>query len=182
MGIGEMKKAVFLDRDGVLNKAIIVDGKPYPPYSLAQLQIPADAATALQQLKQAGFMLIGVTNQPDVARGKTSRDLVEAINKELMQALPLDEIHVCYHDNADKCHCRKPEPGFLLDAAKNHDIDLSQSFMIGDRAKDIEAGLRANCKTIWLNGNYEEEKPQQYDYQVNSLMQAADWIIKEHDL
>lgn len=180
MGIGTLmkkQKAVFLDRDGVLNHAIIKQGKPYPPASLDEVVIPHDALPALQLLKSLGYLLIGATNQPDVARGTTERSLVEAINAKLLAALPLNEIRVCYHDDKDGCDCRKPLPGLMIQAAQEHHIELSQSIMIGDRWKDIEAGQRAHCKTIWLNQDYQEKQPQQApDYITTSLMQAANWI------
>src|SRR5687767_14116654 len=97
------RKALFLDRDGVLNVAIIKNGKPYPPATLAQLNIADDVLPALQLAKSLGYLLIGATNQPDVARGVTQREFVETINQKLMQILPLDEIRVCYHDDQDNC-------------------------------------------------------------------------------
>jgi D-glycero-D-manno-heptose 1,7-bisphosphate phosphatase len=170
-------KAVFLDRDGVLNHAMIKQGKPYPPSSLEELVIPDDALPALQMLKSLGYLLIGATNQPDVARGTTERSLVEAINARLLAVLPLDEIRVCYHDDHDACQCRKPLPGLMLQAAEEHGIELVDSIMIGDRWKDIEAGQRAQCKTIWLNRDYQESHPKQApNYITTSLMQAAIWI------
>lgn len=171
-------KAVFLDRDGVLNNAIIKMGKPYPPADLSELKIPNDVQIALSTLKLQGFLLIGATNQPDVARGKTSRDTVEAIHSTLMTCLPLDDIRVCYHDDADDCLCRKPLPGLLLEAAKEYNIDLQQSIMIGDRWKDIEAGKNAGCKTIWLRSHYDEQEPPRTpDFTTTSLNKAAQWII-----
>jgi D-glycero-D-manno-heptose 1,7-bisphosphate phosphatase len=173
------RKAIFLDRDGVLNDAIIREGKPFAPLSLKELTIAADAHSALQILKSAGFLLIAATNQPDVARGAATRADVDAINAKLMAALPLDEIRVCFHDNADNCHCRKPLPGMLLDAAKEYDIDLPNSFMIGDRWKDIEAGQRAGCKTILLNYDYQEEGLKHpADFVTLSLTKAAAWVIE----
>jgi D-glycero-D-manno-heptose 1,7-bisphosphate phosphatase len=173
------KKAVFLDRDGVLNAAIIKNGKPYPPASLEELRIPQDVPSALAKLKSAGFILIGATNQPDVARGTTSRALVDTINTEIMKTCPLDEIRVCFHDDVDECHCRKPLPGLLLDAAKDYAIDLQQSVMIGDRWKDIEAGQRAGCKTIWLNQNYAEKTPEiAPSFIATTLTEAVGWILK----
>lgn len=170
-------KAIFLDRDGVLNEAIIKNGKPYPPATLDELIIPGDALPALQLLKSLGYLLIGATNQPDVARKTTERSLVESLNATLMQHLPLDALLVCYHDDSDGCECRKPLPGLLLQAAHLHHIDLQQSCMIGDRWKDIEAGQRAQCKTIWLDRQYQESKPKQApDYIATTLMQAATWI------
>lgn len=179
MGIGEVMKrsAIFLDRDGVLNHAIIKNGKPYPPASLAELALPNDVQTALHTLKSAGFLLIGCTNQPDVARGTTLKATVEQINAALLATLPLNEIRVCYHDDADLCECRKPLPGLLTQAAQEHNVDLKTSIMIGDRWKDIEAGQNAGCKTVWLNNNYQEKKPAQPDFIANSLTEATEWIL-----
>jgi D-glycero-D-manno-heptose 1,7-bisphosphate phosphatase len=180
MGVSRLmqRKAIFLDRDGVLNAAIIKNGKPYPPSSLHELQIPTDTAEALHLLKSAGYLLIGATNQPDVARGATPKTLVEAINAELMKLLPLDEIRVCYHDDADNCACRKPSAGLILDAAYDYNIDLENSVMIGDRWKDIEAGQRAGCKTIFLNQNYAEKQPEKApDLIATQLLEAAHWIL-----
>lgn len=169
------QKAVFLDRDGVLNDAIIKNGKPYPPASLSELVIAPDVLPALNLLKSLGYLLIGATNQPDVARGTTKQSTVEEMNQALLQQLPLDEIRVCYHDDKDACHCRKPLPGLLLDAALHHHIDLTKSFMIGDRWRDIEAGVHATCKTIWLDRSYQEKKPSPH-FTALSLIEAATWI------
>ncbi len=175
------KKAVFLDRDGVLNKAIIKQGKPYPPESREELIIMSDAYSALTKLSKAGYLLIAATNQPDVARGKTSKAWVNAVNQTLMTQLPLDDFRVCFHDDKDLCLCRKPLPGLLLDAASEHGIDLKDSFMIGDRWKDIEAGQRAGCKTIWLNHSYAEISPNPPpNYTAYTLTKAADWIIQKN--
>ena len=168
-------KAVFLDRDGVLNRATVRNGKPYPPASLDELEIIEDVQEALAAFRQMGYMLIGATNQPDVARGVTSKELVESINAFLMDRLPLQEIRVCYHDDADDCHCRKPLPGLMLDAAREYDIDLSSSFMIGDRWKDIDAGKSAGCRTIWINRGY-VEKEATADFTTTSLLDAVNWI------
>lgn len=182
MGIGALMKrrAIFLDRDGVLNNAIIKQGKPYPPANITELTIADDVQKALLSLKSAGFMLIGATNQPDVARGTTTKATVEAINAKLLAELPLHEIRVCYHDDADFCDCRKPAPGLLLQAALEHEIDLHESVMIGDRWKDIEAGARAGCKTIWLNNNYAEESPKQPDFIAVNMTEAANWVLKTY--
>lgn len=173
-------EAIFLDRDGVINAAIIKNGKPYPPSSLHELIIPLDVPDALKQLKSAGFMLICVTNQPDVARGTTPLSLVEAINKEIMKSCSIDEIRVCYHDDKDACQCRKPLPGLLLDAAYDYSLNLNQSFMIGDRWKDIEAGQRAGCKTIWIDQQYTEKSPNNApDFIARNFKQAAEWVLNK---
>ena len=114
-----MQRAVFLDRDGVLNRAVMRNGRPHPPASLAEVEILPGTAEALVALKTAGYRLIVVTNQPDVARGTTARETVESINSLLGQRLPVDEFRVCYHDGQQACGCRKPKPGLLVDAIFN---------------------------------------------------------------
>jgi D-glycero-D-manno-heptose 1,7-bisphosphate phosphatase len=173
------RRAIFLDRDGVLNRAVVRDGKPYPPANLGELDIPAAVPGALQLAKNAGFVLIGVTNQPDVARKTTARETVEAINREILQSLPLVEIRVCYHDDRDGCDCRKPKPGLLLQAAAEHQIDLRRSCMIGDRWRDVEAGRRAGCHTIWIDCGYREHWPvAPPDQTVRSLTEAIQYVIE----
>lgn len=173
------QKAVFLDRDGVLNHAVIHHGKPYPPATLEELSIPDDAKFALATLKSAGFLLIVVTNQPDVTRKKTSLEQVELINNTLKTTLNLDDVRVCYHDDADNCKCRKPKPGLITQAALDHNVDLSKSFMIGDRWRDIEAGHDAGVRTIWLRNDYNEKKSKYApDFTAASLTEAAEWIMK----
>ncbi len=173
------RRAVFLDRDGVLNRSVIREGKPYPPASPEELEILPGVAQALAELKQTGFLLICVTNQPDVARGTQRRETVEAMNATLRSALPLDEIVVCY-DDGDSPR-RKPNPGMLLEAADRHGIDLPNSFMVGDRWKDIEAGARAGCRTVFIDCGYAETyKAGPPDRTVRSLAEAVPWIV-EHD-
>jgi len=173
-----MKRAVFLDRDGVINRAVVRDGKPYPPDSLAELQLVDDAASSLQRLHDAGYLLIVVTNQPDVARGKQSREEVEAIHDALRAQLPIDEFIACYHDDADGCDCRKPKPGALLEAAERHQIDLRNSHMIGDRWRDVEAGQRAGCTTYFIDYGYAEKQPAPPFVRVRSLAEAVDTITR----
>ena len=174
-----MKKAIFLDRDGVLNEAVVKKGKPYPPSTLAEVVVGKDVLPALQRFKDAGFVLIGVTNQPDVARGQTPRSQVESINAFLMESLPIAEIRVCYHDDQDCCDCRKPLPGLILAAAADWGINLSASYMIGDRWKDIAAGFAAGCRTVWLDAGYQEPSPQPpATFRVTNLAEAAEAVLK----
>jgi D-glycero-D-manno-heptose 1,7-bisphosphate phosphatase len=168
-----MRRAVFLDRDGVINRAFVRDGKPYPPEGLDELEVLPGVADALAALREAGFLLIIVTNQPDVARGTKTREEVEAINAALGLALPIDEFRTCFHDSADNCDCRKPKPGALLAAAAAHGIDLAESFMVGDRWRDTEAGQRAGCKTVFIDCGYREKQPEAVDYRVKSLLEAS---------
>jgi D-sedoheptulose 7-phosphate isomerase len=173
------RPAVFLDRDGVLNRAFVRDGKPLPPPGIHDLEIMPDAASALKELKSRGFPLYIITNQPDVARGNVTRAQVEAMHQKLTSALPIDDIFVCYHDDVEHCACRKPSPGMLFDAARKHNIDLSRSFLVGDRWRDIDAGHAAGCKTILIDYGYRERKPAQPpEATVHSLREAADWIVR----
>ena len=174
-----MRRAVFLDRDGVINRAEVRSGKPYPPISLAAMEILPGVPEALRALHATGWLLIVVTNQPDVARGTAKRADVEAINRHLQETLPIDEFRTCYHDAGDGCNCRKPLPGSLLAAAGAHGIDLQRSFMVGDRWRDVEAGARAGCKTVFIDYGYAEKQPQSFDFKVLSLREAADIILGE---
>jgi len=170
-------RAVFLDRDGVINRAVVRGGKPFPPAGLGELEILPDVREALDQLKAAGFVLVVVSNQPDVARGTTARETVEAINAKLAESLPLDDFRMCYHDDADGCDCRKPRPGLLLTAARDHGVNLGASFMVGDRWRDIEAGRSAGCTTLFIDYGYDEPQPEACDYRVKSLVEAAQIIL-----
>ena len=170
-------KAVFFDRDGVLNEPVIRQGKPYPPASVEDLIIVPTAKLALQRLKKAGFLLIGVTNQPDVARGMTPQHKVEAINEHIIAELSLDAMFVCFHDEQDNCTCRKPKPGMLITAAKQFNIDTSTSFLIGDRWKDIDAGQAVGCFSIWIDRGYDETKPVYADMTVKHLNAAVSCIL-----
>ena len=174
-----MKRAVFLDRDGVLNKAYVRNGKPYSPDNIAEMFIVPDAAQALERLRQHGFRLIVATNQPDIARGRLTRAQVDAMNGYLRSKLPLDAIEMCTHDDADHCDCRKPKPGLLLHAAEREGLDLSQSFMVGDRYRDIEAGHSAGCRTVLIGDGYGETFKAQPDATVGTLTEATEWILKQ---
>jgi len=174
-----MKRAVFLDRDGVINRAIVRDGKPYPPQNLNELEVFPGMLEDLERLHSAGFMLIVVTNQPDVARGTQCREMVEIINAAIKSQLPIDEFFVCYHDDADHCHCRKPKPGALQQSAEKYSLNLKDCFMIGDRWSDIEAGRSVGCKTILIDCQYNETKNVNPDYRIENFRQAVELILME---
>ncbi len=155
-----MRRAIFLDRDGVLNAAIPDErGHPLPPRIAAELRILPGVPEACAALRAAGFLLIGCTNQPDIARGTTSRAFVDWVNARIVTACGLDEMRLCPHDDADGCHCRKPRPGMLADAAALHGIDLGASWMVGDRYRDMEAGQAAGCRTLLIDRGYPERPP-----------------------
>jgi D-glycero-D-manno-heptose 1,7-bisphosphate phosphatase len=168
---------MFLDRDGVINRAVIREGIPCPPASLNELEILPGVPAALNALKAGGYQLVVVTNQPDVARGSTSLQLVGDIHARLADTLALDAILTCFHDDSDDCECRKPKPGLLLQAARELSLDLASSFMIGDRWRDVEAGRRAGCRTFYVDQGYEERMPVCTDFRVDSLSQAAGVVL-----
>jgi D-glycero-D-manno-heptose 1,7-bisphosphate phosphatase len=170
-------RAVFLDRDGVINRATVRDGKPHPPATIDELEVLAGVPDALLKLRGAGFRLIVITNQPDVARGTQTREAVEAMHVRLMSELPVDDIVTCYHDGTT-CGCRKPKPGALIDAAQRHGVELKRSFMVGDRWRDIEAGQRAGCRCLFVDHGYAEQQPAGSFVRVPSLAAAAEWIIE----
>jgi D-glycero-D-manno-heptose 1,7-bisphosphate phosphatase len=173
------KRAVFLDRDGTITFAPVIDGKPGAPNSLDEMKILDGVPAALASLRAAGFLIICVTNQPDVSRGKQKLEVVEAMHAYLMKALPLDQIYTCYHDDADNCDCRKPKPGMFFQAKREHDIDLATSFMVGDRWRDIDAGVAAGCRTAFIDYQYPEQQPKSCDVRVKSFAEAATWILAQ---
>ncbi len=177
-----MNRAIFLDRDGVLNKSFVIEKKPCPPSTLEDLYILPKVPEALSILKKLSFKLIVVTNQPDVARGKQLESNVIKINKYLEEVLPLDKIYVCFHDNENNCNCRKPKPGMLYTASEELNLDLEKSYMIGDRWGDIHAGYTAKCTNIFIDYNYSEKQPTdaEYTYKCDDLYAAATWIKKRH--
>jgi D-glycero-D-manno-heptose 1,7-bisphosphate phosphatase len=174
MGVVALRRAVFFDRDGVLNEAIVRAGIPHPPATLSDLHVAAGAADVVRAVRDAGWLAIVVTNQPDVARGATTLERVDAINAEIVERLRVDAIYTCPHDDADGCDCRKPKPGLLQRAARDHGIDLAASFMVGDRAKDVACGRAAGCTTIFLDHGYAETRGNPgADRTVKTLAAAA---------
>jgi D-glycero-D-manno-heptose 1,7-bisphosphate phosphatase len=175
-------RAVYLDRDGVLNRAIVRDGKPYPPNGPDELEILPSVAEALKELKAAGYRLVVVTNQPDVGRGTMPPETVAAIHAQMADTLPLDAIEVCLHAGTEGCDCRKPKPGMLLRDAAANSVDIRRSFMVGDRWRDIDAGAAAGCQTILIEAGYDERVPTHApDWVCRSLGEAADWILAKGD-
>jgi D-glycero-D-manno-heptose 1,7-bisphosphate phosphatase len=181
MGINEMKRAVFLDRDGVINRAIERDGKPFAPTSYAEFEIYPEVFSACAKLKAAGFLLIVATNQPDVERGTMKKELVESIHAEMCRELPIDRVEVCYDSGygAVESEFRKPKPGMLLRAARELNIDLAQSWMVGDRWRDIDCGVAAGCKTVFIDRHYTEQLHEQPTFSAGNLAEAADIILRE---
>jgi D-glycero-D-manno-heptose 1,7-bisphosphate phosphatase len=171
------RAAVFLDRDGVLVESTLEDGVPRPAQTLADLRVLPGVPQACSRLHDAGFLLVVVTNQPDVARGTLAAEEVEVMHRELRERLPLDDVAVCMHDDADGCDCRKPRPGMLRAAAVRWGLDLAESYLVGDRWRDIEAARRAGCHAVFVDRGYAEQLHSEPDVSVSDLPEAADWIL-----
>lgn len=176
-----MKRAVFLDRDGVINRSVVREGKPYPPATLAEFELLPGVEEACRRLKDAGWLLVVATNQPDVGRGTQRREEVETMHAAISARLPIDRIEVCYDPGqGHPSEFRKPAPGMLLRAARELEIDLAQSWMVGDRWRDIDCGATAGCRTIFIDYGYDEKLRTQPSFRVTSLLEAAALILSEH--
>lgn len=176
-----LRPAVFLDRDGVLNRCTVRDNVPHPPACVEQVEILPGVANALARLNARNLPLIVVTNQPDVARGDQTREAVEGINEFLKGRLPITAVYTCYHDNPDQCACRKPRPGLLVEAAGAYNIDLRRSFMVGDRWSDIAAGQAAGCETFLIDLPYSQAPRCSPDQRVSDLGGAVEIILRRLD-
>jgi len=174
-----VKRAVFLDRDGVINRAVVRNGKPYSPAILDDFELLPGVESAILALRQTGFLIIVVTNQPDVATGIQRREVVEAMHGKLLSAGLCDDVKACYHTDADGCGCRKPKQGMLLDAAREWQIDLQRSFMVGDRWRDVAAGKAAGCFTFFIDYKYQEQSADKPDTVVASLAEAVELILQQ---
>jgi D-glycero-D-manno-heptose 1,7-bisphosphate phosphatase len=174
------RAAAFLDRDGVLNEVEVRNGTPHPPAGVDELRLLPGVVEACHRLRHLGFALVVVTNQPDIARGKQTRDEVDRLHDALRRWLPVDEIVVCPHDDIDDCPCRKPRPGMMLDAAARLDLDLAESVCVGDRWRDVEAGKRAGVAAIFVDRGYGERRPVDADAVVASLPDAVKFIESQH--
>jgi D-glycero-D-manno-heptose 1,7-bisphosphate phosphatase len=171
-------RAVFLDRDGVLIRTDVRDGRPFAVSKASDMEVLAEAPGAVASLKAFGFLTIVATNQPDIATGKLAQAEVDAMHRALAGQMTLDDILVCPHVDADQCTCRKPKPGLLLEAARRHNIDLKTSFMVGDRWRDVEAGRAAGCITIFVDRGYREALRGPADHVVADVDEAAKVIAR----
>jgi D-glycero-D-manno-heptose 1,7-bisphosphate phosphatase len=172
-----VRRAVFLDRDGVINANLERDGRPVAPRALAEFKLLPGVEDAIRRLKQYGYLVIVITNQPDVANGLTERATVEAMHDMMRERLPIDDIKVCFHNDAAGCDCRKPKPGLIVTAAAEHDIDLARSYVVGDRWRDVAAGRAAGCCTIFVDYSYKQDGPNHPDLVVKSLPEATAIIL-----
>ena len=178
MGIRTLSAAVFLDRDGVINRITVAQGVPHPPQTLKEFSFLPRVVTACRSLHDAGLKLAVVTNQPDVARGAQSRRRVAAMNARVASRLPVQGVLTCYHDDDDACSCRKPRPGMLLKAAARWRLDLKRSFMVGDRWSDIAAGRAAGCRSILIKKSYSQAERCRPDWVAGDLAEAVKIILR----
>jgi D-glycero-D-manno-heptose 1,7-bisphosphate phosphatase len=176
-----MRRAVFLDRDGVINKAFVIEGVPSPPKNLSDVEVIVGVKEAIKLLNKNRFEIVVVTNQPDVARGVVTRESVELINSYLGHELGIEHFYTCFHDDLEACVCRKPMPGLLQNAARELNLDLKDSFMVGDRWRDISAGQAAGCKCFFVEYNYREKSPNLPFMKVSSLLEATQIILEAPD-
>jgi D-glycero-D-manno-heptose 1,7-bisphosphate phosphatase len=174
-----LRPAVFLDRDGVLNRVFVRDGVTHPPATVEEFELLPGAAGAVRRLHAAGFALVVVTNQPGVARGTQTRQGVETIHDHLRAALPMLEVLACWHDSGDNCACRKPNPGLVLEAVRRWRLDPRRSFLVGDRWSDVIAGQAAGCRTVLVETPYSGRARCQPDHCVRDLAEAAEWILTQ---
>lgn len=172
-----MRRAVFLDRDGVINANLERDGRPVAPTTIAEFRILPGVDDAMHRLKERGYLIVVITNQPDVANGLTERATVEAMHEIIRTRLPVDDIKVCFHNDAAGCACRKPKPGLILTAAAEHGIDLARSYVVGDRWRDVAAGRAAGCSTIFIDYGYKQDGANCPDKVAESLPEAAAFIL-----
>ena len=175
------RRAAFLDRDGVINRVVVRNGKPHPPSSPKDFELYQDVIDECARLKAANFLLVVITNQPDVGRGVQSREMVEAMHLKLQSALPsVDRIEICYHGGeryGQPCDCRKPRPGLILRAATELNIDLKESYVIGDRWRDIDCARAAGCRAIFIDRGYKENLRQTPDATVANFKEAVNAVL-----
>ena len=179
MGINPLNRAVFLDRDGVINQAQVREGLPFSPADMTEFFWVEPIKDVTLELKSFGYLLFCVTNQPDVGRGLQSRAVVESFHTAILAELPLEKIYTCYHDDSDNCSCRKPRPGLIVDAQREYGLNLAASWLIGDRWKDIDAGTAAGCNTVFLEYGYDEKLRNKPDHTILQLAQLVPLIHAE---
>jgi D-glycero-D-manno-heptose 1,7-bisphosphate phosphatase len=177
-----VRRAVFLDRDGVINRPVVRNGKPHPPSNAKDFELYDDVAEGCARLKTASFALVVITNQPDVGRGIQSRAAIEAMHLKLQSAVPsLDRIETCYHGGeryGQPCDCRKPRPGLILQAAAELNINLKESCVIGDRWRDIDCAHAAGCRAIFIDRGYKEKLREKPDFTVINFSDAVSVVLR----
>ena len=175
-----LNKAIFLDRDGVVNRTLIINKKPYAPRKIEDFKLMPNLLENISLLKKKKFLLIIITNQPDIGNGLMKRKTLNLMHKKLLNNAPIDDIFVCSHSQNQNCRCRKPKNGLIIKAKKKYNINLAESYLIGDRSIDIQAGKISNCKTIFIDRKYNESSPTSQIITVTSLKSAVKYLIKNN--
>lgn len=172
---GHKKKAVFLDRDGVINAIVSRGGKLSVPFSVNEFKVIEGAREAVALLKAHGFVCIVVTNQPDIARGNLSEKNLSAIHKYMQKETGVEAVYFCPHSKDGECNCKKPAMGMVQDAVREHGIVLAESWLVGDRWRDIQMAKNAGLKSILVvtDATKEDVVPMEPDYSVKNLSEAA---------
>lgn len=170
-----VNRAIFLDRDGVINKPIVRNGKPYAPRKFDDFILLPDVELAINEMVRMGFLVFVVTNQPDIGNGLVEKNEINKMH-ELIRKLPINQIYMCPHSQTDLCNCRKPKPGMILRARDEHDLLLEKSYFIGDRKTDMEAAFNAGCLSVFIDYKYPETIDVEADYICNSIMQTLKYI------
>lgn len=174
------RRAVFLDRDGVLTIPSFRDGRSYAPTTLEDFRLCPDAKDAVGRLKKEDFLVIVATNQPDVTTGKLAERTLEEMHARLQYEVAIDDIEVSFATRDAPDDRRKPSAGMLRDAAKKWDIDLKTSYMVGDRASDVTCGVRAGCRTVFIDLGYTAEAPPtDQNATAANLAEAVAWICAD---
>jgi D-glycero-D-manno-heptose 1,7-bisphosphate phosphatase len=168
-----MNSGVFLDRDGVVNKIILKERRPYSPRELDQLEILEGVRDAVQIFQKLRFKVVVITNQPEISRGLITEDLTIEMHNKIREETGIESFYFCRHDDFHDCECRKPKAGMLLKAAEELNLDFSQSYLVGDRWKDIHAGQKVGCKCYFIDNHYDEPRPILPFHTVKSLYEAA---------
>jgi D-glycero-D-manno-heptose 1,7-bisphosphate phosphatase len=175
-------RAIFLDRDGTLNKAVIRNGLPFPPASPEEFEFLPGVKEAITLFKECNYIPVVVTNQPDFARRNKSLEEINTLNEIVRLGLDIQNVYMCLHDDADDCSCRKPKDGLLLEAASELELDLKVSVMVGDRWRDIQAGQNAGCECFFIDNNYAEKSPLPPFHRVTSLLEVAQILGSKHGI
>lgn len=184
MGIDfqRLNKAFFFDRDGVINQSVVRNGRPYPPQTFEEFRWTPGIEEVMTTVKSLGFLLLVVTNQPDVVRGTQTQEQVDAFHRHVQVSLPVDQVYACFHDNHHQCSCRKPKPGMLFQAQTDWNLDLSQSYFLGDRWSDVDAANEAGCHSIFLDYGYDETLRSLPQTVVPSLVKLLDFLTDHFNL
>jgi D-glycero-D-manno-heptose 1,7-bisphosphate phosphatase len=174
-----MRPGVLLDRDGVLNRVVLREGRGVSPRCFAEFELLPGVGAAVESLREAGLPVVVITNQPDISRGVLKPAELVRMHEHLQARVPLDHIYTCIHDDADRCGCRKPRPGLLLRAAAEFQLDLERSWMVGDSWKDVEAARAAGCRMIFVAGPHADVGTSTPQRVVASLPDAVEIILNE---